>query len=98
MRKWKRLGTGFWSCAALVAMLTLNGCCNARPSAWPSGSSASADYLYLKGGVPVETRQGTYRPRHDETWVHSSVVAEQDETILNLMQALKRYQVGADLK
>ncbi len=98
MRKSKRLRSAFWLCAVIAATLTLTGCSAARPSAWPSGSSASADYLYLKGGVPVETRQGTYLPQHNETWVHQSVVVEKDETIINLMQALKRYQVGADLR
>jgi hypothetical protein len=98
MARSRRSGSGFWLCAVIAATLTLTGCSAARPSAWPSGSSASADYLYLKAGVPVETRQGTYLPQRNETWVHQSVVLEKDETIINLMQALKRYQVGADLK
>ncbi len=98
MRKSKRSASGVWSCVGLLAIVTLTGCCGARPNAWLSGSSASADYLYLQGGTVIPTRQGEYRPRLNETWVHSSVVLEKDETILNLMQALRRYQVGADLK
>lgn len=66
-------------CVALAAILMLTGCVSA-PSAGSASSPASRIYqartLSLKKGQPVQTREGIYIPKADETW-HSPAAYEQ---------------------
>jgi hypothetical protein len=57
-----------------------------------------ANYLYLKKGDQIPTSQGIYQPQKDEVWASMDVVRQKDETILLLMEALKRRQIEGDIK
>lgn len=95
---WKQKFRSFALPIPLMLTLGLIGCANVSPPELYYSPTSQPDYLYLKSGVAIQTKQGLYKPPTEQKWVSEAKLLTLERQNLDLVTAIKQQNAKNNLK